>query len=237
MRRAALLAMLAVAAALAAGCAGSPPSRFYTLTAVATPTAARSTLFVAVGPVTVPEVVDRPEFVLTTAPNELQLDEFNRWASPLQSSVSRAIAENLVALLGTPRVILFPQQLATDPEYRIAVEVRTFDSLPGTAASIDAVWTIRRATDGKTQTGRTSARESVADKSYGELASAHSRALARLSQARSSQALVDLVIDHDAGEQAQHQPARGVFVPGHGHGGGQGGVAPHQRRDGGVSPA
>jgi uncharacterized lipoprotein YmbA len=182
MRRTAILAMLCAAAVLTAGCAGSPPSRFYTLSATATPTATPSTLFVAVGPVTVPAVVDRPEFVVSTGPNELRLDEFNRWASPLQNGLSRAIAENLVALLGTPRVVLFPQQLAADPDYRIAVEVRTFDSRLGTAAAIDAVWTIRRAKDGRTQTGRTSARESVTDDSYGALAAAHSRAVARLSQ-------------------------------------------------------
>ena len=182
MRRPATLAMLLAAAALAAGCASSPPSRFYTLAATAPPAATPSTLFVAVGPVTVPSVVARPEFVVNAGPNELRLDEFNRWAAPLQDSVSRAIAENLGAILGTPRVILFPQQLATDPEYRVAVEVRTFESTPGAGTALDAVWTIRRAKDGRTQTGRTSARETVSDGSYEALAAAHSRAVTRLSQ-------------------------------------------------------
>ena len=150
-------------------------------TPTATPAAATSTLFIAVGPVTVPAVVDRPEFVVTTGTNELRLDDFNRWGSPLQDNLSRVIAENLVAILGTPRVILYPQQLASDPEYRVAVEIRTFDSALGNAASVDAVWTIRRTRDGKTQTGRTTARESVSDASYEALAAAHSRAVARVS--------------------------------------------------------
>lgn len=182
MRRRAILAILVSAAALAAGCGTSPPSRFYTLSATAPPTASQSTLFIAVGPVTVPAVVDRPEFVVSAGPNELRLDDFNRWASPLQDNLSRAVAENLVAILGAPRVILFPQALATDPEYRVAIEVRTFESVPGKSAAIDAVWTIRRAKDGKAQTGRTSARETVVDSSYEALAAAHSLAVARLSQ-------------------------------------------------------
>ena len=182
MRRRAILAVAIAAAAIAAGCGTSPPSRFYTLSATAAPATTPSTLFVAVGPVTVPAVVDRPEFVVSTGPNELRLDEFNRWASPLQDNLSRAVAENLVAILGTPRVILFPQALASDPDYRVAIEVRTFDSVPGKSAALDAVWTIRRAKDGKTQTGRTSARETVADASYEALAAGHSRAVARLSQ-------------------------------------------------------
>ena len=65
--------------ALAAGCA-SPPSRFYTLsgaTANATSTEGPS---IAVGPVSIPAVVDRPEIVVTIGDNEVWLDEFNRWA-------------------------------------------------------------------------------------------------------------------------------------------------------------
>jgi hypothetical protein len=182
MRRRATLAVLCAVAALAAGCGTSPPARFYTLSSTAVPPVPPSTVFIAVGPVTIPAVVDRPEFVVTVGQNELRIDDFNRWASPLQDGVARTIAENLVAMLGTPRVIVFPQQLASDPEYRVAVEIRTFESVPGTAIRLDGVWTLRRAKDGKTETGRTSARESVADASYEALAAAHSKAVGRLSQ-------------------------------------------------------
>jgi uncharacterized protein len=44
------------------------------------------------------------------------------------------------------------------------------------------VWTVRRGKDGKAETGRTTAREPMPEKSYDALAAAHSRALARLSQ-------------------------------------------------------
>jgi len=178
------LAVFPIALGLAAGCSTSPPSRFYTLaaTATATSTSQLSTRVIAVGPVTVPSIVDRPEFVVSTGPNEVRLDDFNRWASPLQDSLSRAIAENLVAILGTPRVVRFPQTLATEPDYRVAIEVRTFESTPGKSTVLDAVWTVRRAKDGKTSTGRTSARETVPENGYDALAAAHSRAVARMSQ-------------------------------------------------------
>jgi uncharacterized protein len=182
MRRRAVLAIPCVLAALVAGCSSSPPSRFYTLSAAAAPAAAPSNLFIAVGPVTIPAVVDRPEIVVSVGQNELKIDDFNRWAAPLQDNLARTVAENLVVMLGTPRVILFPQQLATDPEYRVAIEIRTFESAPATAIRMDAVWTLRRAKDGKTETGRTSVRETVPDGSYDAIAAAHSRAVARLSQ-------------------------------------------------------
>ena len=182
MRRRAALAVLCAVAAVAAGCGTSPPSRFYALSSTTAAPAPPMATLIAVGPVTIPAVVDRPEFVVSIGQNELRIDEFNRWAAPLQDGIARAIAENLVVMLGTPRVILFPQQLATDPEYRVAVEVRTFESTPGNGIKLDAVWSLRRAKDGKTDTGRTAARESVPDASYDALAAAHSRAVAKLSQ-------------------------------------------------------
>jgi uncharacterized lipoprotein YmbA len=180
-RRASIAAVCAACIVLAAGCGSSPPAHFYRIAAAPMPASAPSTTLIAVGPVTVPAVVDRPEIVVSASAHELTLDDFNRWGSPLSDNLSRVIAENLSALLGTPRVILFPNALATEPEYRVAVEVRVFDSMPGTAAAIDATWTVRRVRDGKTETGRTAARETTADASYEALAAAHSRAIARLS--------------------------------------------------------
>jgi len=171
-----------VLVALATGCGSTPPSRFYTLSAASAPAGTPSNLSVVVGPVSVPAEVDRPQIVITTGPNQVGLDEFNRWAAPLQNNISRVVAENLVVMLGTPRVTLFLQTASAAADYQAAVEVQRFDSIPGEAAALDAVWTVRRSKDGKTETGRTTARESVQEKSYDALAAAHSRALARLSQ-------------------------------------------------------
>jgi uncharacterized protein len=163
-----------------AGCA-SKPSRFYTLSAAPSPPATPSDLSVTVGPVSVPAAVDRAQIVVALGPNQVRLDEFNRWDAPLQNAVARVVTENLVTLLGTPRVALSPQTLTT-ADYRVAIEVQRFESTLGEAATLDAVWTVSRTKDGKSQTGRTTVREPTAEKSYDALAAAHSRALARLSQ-------------------------------------------------------
>jgi uncharacterized lipoprotein YmbA len=172
-------------AAIPAGCA-SPPSHFYTLNAGAAPAAtadaAASGLFVIVGPVSIPAVVDLPQIVVTTGPNQVSVDEFNRWASPLQSNISHVVADNLVAMLGTPRVILYQQAQNTEGDYRVSIDVQTFESAPGDAATLSAVWVVRRVKDGKTQIGRTAVREPTPEKSYQALAAAHSRALSRLSE-------------------------------------------------------
>jgi hypothetical protein len=183
MRRLAALTTLCALAALAAGCGSTPPSRFYTLSGdTATPAATSSILSIVVGPVSVPAAVDRPEIVVSTGANQVALDEFNRWASPLGDNISRVVAENLVGLLGAPRVTLFPQTLSADADVRVAIEVQRFESTPGESTMLDAVWAVRRTKDGKSETGRTTARETVPQKSYDVLVAAHSRAVARLSR-------------------------------------------------------
>ncbi len=184
-RIAAKIAAMAGACALAAlpaGCA-SPASHFYTLSSGAAPAAAASSdLVVVVGPVAIPAVVDMPQIVVRTGSNQVSMDEYNRWASPLQSNIAHVVADNLVALLGTPRVMLYQQSQNTDGEYRVSIDVQTFESAPGDAATLSALWVVRRVKDGKTQIGRTSVREAAPEKSYQALAAAHSRALSRLSE-------------------------------------------------------
>ena len=103
--------------ALVSGCA-SAPSRFYTLSAESAATPSSSNLSVVVGPVSVPASVDRPEIVVSTGPNQLRLEEFDRWASPLQDEIARAVAENLIGILHTPHVTLASQDLGAGARYR-----------------------------------------------------------------------------------------------------------------------
>ena len=181
MRRLAAFAPACVLAALVIACSSSPV-KYYTLSAVAPPAAVASKISIVVGPVAVPSVIDRPQIVITTGANQVTVDDFSRWASPVQDNLARAVAENLVALLGTPRVTLYQSSLGTEAEYRVQIEVRNFESAPGKYASLDAVWSVRRLKDGRTETGRTSVRENIDGDGYEALAAAHSRAVARLSQ-------------------------------------------------------
>lgn len=182
MRRLVAIAIPSALAILAAGCGSAPASRFYTLSAAPAGAPASSDISVAVGPVTVPAAVDRPQIVVSVSPNQVRLEEFNRWASPLQNDIARAVAENLVAMLGTPRVTQSSQTVSAYVDYRAAIEVQRFESAPGEAATLEAVWTVSRTKDGGSQTGRTTAREPTTDQGFESLAAAHSRAVARLSR-------------------------------------------------------
>jgi uncharacterized protein len=71
--------------------------------------------------------------------------------------------------------------LSSGADYRVAIEVRRFESTPGKTAILDALWIVRRK-DGNTQTGRLEATEEVHGNNYDALAAAHSRAVTKLSQ-------------------------------------------------------
>jgi uncharacterized lipoprotein YmbA len=174
------LVSITIVVVAACGCS-TTPARFYTLDSKATPDGAPPAhIAVMVGPVTVPASVDQPEFVVQVASNRVELDEFNRWAAPLNDSIARAVAGDLVVLLGTPDVATSPMANFS-PAYSVTINVQRFESTRNQGALLDAVWSVHQTAGGATRSGRTVAQEAAQGDSYDALAAAHSRALARMS--------------------------------------------------------
>jgi hypothetical protein len=174
-----------VLAALIAGCASSATTRFYMLCPVSKPAKAEQANYsVSVGPVTVPAVIDRQQIVVRTGANQVFIDEYERWASPLKDNIGRVIAEDISVLLGTSQITLFPQSTAAGASYRAMIDIVRFDLELGKAATLDALWNVSSAAalkDGKSQRGRTTITEPVKGGSYAELVAAQSLALGKLS--------------------------------------------------------
>ena len=165
------------------GCGSSPKSTFYTLSSAAAPEPAPATapLSVAIGPVTVPDIVDRPQIVVRVAANQVTVNEFARWGAPLKDEIPRVIADNLTRLLNGARVSTYPQAGSTDGDYLVTIGVQRFESALGDAATVEVLWTVRPPKGGAPRTGRSVVREPVQGKDYDALVAAHSRALARVS--------------------------------------------------------
>jgi len=174
------LFLITCVAALAAGCA-SAPSRFYTLNSTATGDGSPAApCAVVVGPVSIPALVDRPQFTVQVAPNRVEVDEFNRWAEPLNQNIARVVAGDLAVLLGTSQVATVP--LANfNPAYQVTINIQRFESVPGKSALVEALWVVRKSAGGAAQSGRTLASEPVSGSGFDALAAAHSRALAKVS--------------------------------------------------------
>ncbi|WP_026841852.1 PqiC family protein [Citrifermentans bremense] len=161
-------------------CSRSPRSSFYTLVPQAAPPAlSPAAPSVSVGPVTIPELVDRPQIVVRVAENRVEVLESHRWAEPLKSEIPRLMAQDLGRMLGSSRVSSYGQSAGADATYRVLVDIVRLEAVPGDTATVQALWTVRR---GNARIkGESLVREKVSAPSYDQLISACSRALAGVS--------------------------------------------------------
>jgi len=169
---------------VASGCGRSPGVTFYTLSALAPeatdPTAAPHG--VVVGPVTLPELIDRPQLVIRVAANRVEILETHRWAESLKSEIPRLLAENLARLLRPARVSAYQQNASKDAEYRVLVDIQRFETIPGEGVTIEALWSVRRTAVGAApRKGHSLVSEPARGTGYDALITAHGRALAAIS--------------------------------------------------------
>lgn len=170
--------------ALLAGCGRSPAVTFYRLTPV--PQSEVSTLIpaaasVAIASVTLPELVNRPQLVLSDGGARVAILETERWAEPLKSAIPRLLAENISGLIGSASAASYPQNAANNADYRLFVDIQRFEATEK-AVAVDAFWTVRSRQEGKPITGRVKILEPRASQGYDQLVQAYSRALAALSR-------------------------------------------------------
>jgi uncharacterized lipoprotein YmbA len=172
-----------------AGCVGSSaPARYYVLTprpeAAGDPPGTRGPcgLALGVGPVQLPDLLDRAEIVTRRLADEIDRAEFDRWAEPLADSVPRVLAENLAALRKAERVTLFAWDSAQAVQRQVVVDVMRFDGAMGGDVVLDARWRIL-ATDGKElAANRSLLTQPTGGTGYPAVVAAMSRALAALSR-------------------------------------------------------
>jgi len=174
--------VLVLVLASLAGCVGvaTPPTRYYTLRALTAPEPAAhaARYFVTVGPVAIPESVERPQIVIREGENRVRLLESDRWAAPLRAAVPRLLAEEIGRRLPDAQVAAYGEYTDDSQAVRVLVDVRAFDSMPGKGVLLDAVWRVR-AGDAQ-RSGSSRLREPSAAPGIEPLVQAHSRALAAL---------------------------------------------------------
>ena len=152
-----LLAAAATALIVLAGCA-SKPDNYYTLAStVPAAQAAPSTvgsaapLYIELAPVAVPERLARPQMVVGRPNGGVQVDvlEQHRWAASFENELQDALASGIAARLGALDVTKGGRQ-ASQPVWRIAVQVRQFDAIDGGRVDAGFSWTLRRSDETRT---------------------------------------------------------------------------------------
>jgi uncharacterized protein len=161
------------------GCATAPPESLYTLAAGAAPaTRVGSDRAVLVGPVSLPELVDRPQLVRQAEAQRVTIAEHERWAEPLRTAVPRVVAEDLSVLLDGWRVSPREDALGR-PECRVTIDVRRLEAQLR-AVRLEALWTV--ACEGTARLGRTLVVEPAQHAGADAVVAAHGRALDALSR-------------------------------------------------------
>lgn len=143
-------------------CSSSPDIRYYTLSAEGTPpsvTHAPATLPrrgpYALDRVIIPDLLDRPQIVLRTSTNAVEIRDYDRWAAPLADQLERVLAADLSVRLG-PDAIIDPGLPAGSRAARvISVSILEFDPSQRGESSLDASWVI---SDPKAEPGSAAAR-------------------------------------------------------------------------------
>jgi uncharacterized lipoprotein YmbA len=122
-----------------AGCVSlkrTPEPRFFTLRPVTERPASPASNAAGVGivgvlRVSLPGFLERPQLVAWSAPGEVRVDEFLRWAEPLDASVQRVLTDDLETLFASQRVIRSPWARSTNVQCRVRVELVRFGLQPG----------------------------------------------------------------------------------------------------------
>jgi uncharacterized lipoprotein YmbA len=182
----ATLAMLATAACL--GVRPSPDTRHHVLHPVIEAPAGGNPSAdvlnrVGVGPTSVPAYLDRPQLVVRTAPDRIEISEFAQWGEPLREGVARVVAVNLSRLLPESLVVTFPWRGADTVEYQVLLDVTQLDGAPGDGVVLDARWRVLDASRRELALGTLRAHEPAEGPGPGALPPAMSRALGTLSRA------------------------------------------------------
>ena len=170
-----------------AGCAQTPPTNFYTLSTASEPTVAKRSaqgLVIGLGPITLPQYLDRPDIVTREGANQMRLADLSKWAEPLEPLLTRIMAEDLYALLDANDVIPVPQRGDVPLDRIVEVDIGRFDADETGAVVLDARWRIYR---GDNETLLASGRSLVNEQGsavpdYNSIVAAMSRAVGQASE-------------------------------------------------------
>ena len=182
-----MVLVMALAAKMFYGCTGaSQPTTYYVLAPsenlssdVPSPTG----MSVGVGPIKLPDILDRPHIVTRTEQHRVDINEFHRWGDSMKGQVSEMLVESLSNLLQTPHVSAYPWERTFNPDYQLYIDIRRFDGRIDGPVVLSAVWrVVDRPNDKHVITQRFSTTIPVAGTGFKAYVAAQNSALDQLSR-------------------------------------------------------
>ena len=88
----------------------------------------------------IPSYLDGTRIVSRTAKNQLSYAEFHRWSESLDLGVTRAVADNLSASLGTLNYSYYPNRTRPDNLFEISITVQRFERTDDDTVVFEGSW-------------------------------------------------------------------------------------------------
>jgi uncharacterized lipoprotein YmbA len=173
-----------------AGCRSkTPPVTFYTLSpmqeaALSKDPRSGKDISIGVGPLRLPDYLNKPQIVTRKGVSKLDYSEFHRWGGYLDKGFLRVVSENLSVLLSTDQVKIFPWSRKHEPLFQVDFDVKQFDGQLGEVVTLNIIWTIRGREKGAKPliAKRSVIQQPVSGHNHDALVLAYSQALGELSQ-------------------------------------------------------
>ncbi len=112
---------------LLAACINTPLPDYYVITPETSstreiPIANLREIALGLGPVTIPETVNRPNIVTPMDNNQLLVAEYHRWSEPLRDNITRVMMANIAQQLSLDKLYPYPW-LRNQIDYQVRLDV------------------------------------------------------------------------------------------------------------------
>lgn len=127
-----------------AGCAAQPPTQYYDLTPVVSPgqPQLQPSVTLGIGPVTMPDVLDRPGVVTRLQGTNVNVASFHIWAGELQPAFTRVLAASVASATHLDQVWSSPWDNRFRPQYQVRVFVDRFSGELNGPVTLNLSWTL-----------------------------------------------------------------------------------------------
>lgn len=121
---------------LLTGCvsvSNSPAARFYKLRAIEEREVVQkynipSDVIIGIGPVKIPEYLNRPQIVTVDEKGMLNFAQFERWGELLDLAIARTLDENLGVILEGENIQMYPWNVLMPVQYQVILDVIKLNS-------------------------------------------------------------------------------------------------------------
>lgn len=136
---------------------------------------------VGLGPIQLPEYINRPQIITRSSAHRMNISEFHRWVEPLNDSIKRMLVINLSNNLNSNRIYWIPRVERQFPlELRVAIDIGRFDGQLGDKVTLESRWSIFDKNDQPLLTKVSLIEEPVKGQDYDDLVMAMNQALQAL---------------------------------------------------------